>query len=481
MTWLYSLRTQLIMYYVGLILLGFIGLALWSGSQIETAAEEDYKRQAMSEVAIVARALTDPVEHYLEGETDQNGVIVVLENYARQTDSDLLLINNQGNVWLSTAPGTADETFQNLPEIITARESRITYDVRTDAAGNMLLYTAAPVIEDGRTISIVQLVTTLDTVQTAIQQRWMVLGIGIVGLTLITIGLSVLISASLTRPLAKMRQAAMKITEGDFSTQVPDQRRDEFGQVAKAFNEMSGQVQAMLEEQRAFAGNASHELRTPLTTIGLRIEALLDQDLDPEKRVRYLHEADDEIRRMKNLVDDLILLSGFDAGAVDIGRDMIDMPRFARQMIRKIQPLAEKQAITITLDADETMPAVCANLTHLQVVYRNILDNAIKYMGSDGGEIMWTMHANEEQLTTMITDTGQGIASADIENVRNRFYRGDKAHSRTVQGAGLGLSLVQSIVNAYGGQFTVKSDGVGTGTTVIITWKTTHGSIHAQP
>jgi signal transduction histidine kinase len=474
--WLYSLRTRLIVLYSGLILFGFGGLALWAGQQIETAAREDFEHRAESEVAIVSRALIEPVEHYLEGELQLDGVALVLENYARQTNSELTLINNQGQAWLSTTTPADGISYLNLPEITTARENRITHETRHDASGSLMIYTAAPVMEEGRVTSIVQLVSPLDDVQSSIQRRWMALGLGGAGLGVVVMVVSVLISASLTRPLARMRQAAIQISEGDFSAHLPDQRRDEIGQVAQTFNTMSRRVQAMLEEQRAFASNASHELRTPLTTVGLRIEALLADALPAEKQRRYLQEVEAEIRRMKNLIDDLILLSRFDAGSVEIGRDMVDMPRFARQLIKEMQPQADERGITITLYADDAVPPVRANLTHLHVVFRNILDNAIKYMEDSGGAIQWHVQPEDGWLVSIITDTGKGIDADELAHVLKRFYRADRAHSRAVPGAGLGLSLVQSIVDAYGGEFTLDSQGLGAGTTVRVTWPALTGT-----
>lgn len=470
MTWMYSLRTRLIVLYSGLILLGFGSLAFWAGQQIETAAREDFEHRAESEVAIVARALVEPVEHYLEGELKRDDVATVLDNYAQQTGSDLTLINNQGHGWLTTAADGGDMAYLVLPEIITARDNRITHETRRDASGNLMIYTAAPLVEDGRVISIVQLIIPLDDVQSSIQQRWMGLGISVAGLGVIAVLVSVIISASLTRPLARMRQAAIQISEGDFSVHVPDQRRDEIGEVARTFNTMSQRVQAMLEEQRAFASNASHELRTPLTTIGLRIEALQSDAIPPDKHARYLQEVEAEIRRMKNLVDDLILLSRFDAGSVEIGRDMVDMPRFARQLIREMQPQANHSGIEITLHADDSLPPVRANLTHLHVVFRNVLDNAIKYMHESGGTVKWQIDVNAGWLVSTITDTGKGIDASELAHVLKRFYRADTSHSRIVPGAGLGLSLVQSVIGAYGGTFTLNSQGVGTGTTVVVAW-----------
>jgi signal transduction histidine kinase len=455
------LRTRLIVFYTGLILLGFAGLALWAGQQIETAAEEDFEHRTESEVALLAQALTEPVEEYIEGETTQDAVTRILENYAAETGSDLTLINNQGAAWLSTT--TPEAGYLTLPEIITARDNRITHETRQDDSGTWRIYTAAPLTEDGRIISVVQLVVPVDQVQASVQRRWAMLGTGVSGLGLVVVLVSLLVSASLTRPLAELQEAANHIASGDFSIHLPDQRRDEIGAVARSFNTMSARVQAMLEEQRAFSSNVSHELRTPLTTIQLRVEALLNGNTD--KTDKYLHEINSEIQRMRNLVDDLILLSRFEAGSVEIGRDQVDLPRFARRLMKELAT----DTISMTLDAADTLPPISANLTHLHVVFRNILDNAIKYMEGEGS-IDWKITLQDGQIVSTITDTGVGISLEDQQAIMRRFYRADKSHSRTIEGAGLGLPLAKSIVDAYGGFLRLNSDGLGHGTQVILAW-----------
>jgi signal transduction histidine kinase len=261
---------------------------------------------------------------------------------------------------------------------------------------------------------------------------------------------------------------------------VPDKRRDEIGQVAKSFNVMAGQVQAMLEEQRAFASNVSHELRTPITAVQLRIEALLSDGLDATRHRRYLEEVQSEINRMNNLVDDLILLSRLDAGSVEIGRDKVDMPRFARQLIREMQPFAEAKNIALSIVTEDSLPPVSGNLTHLHVVFRNILDNAIKYMDNDQGQIHWRVFLDGNQVISVITDTGRGIVPDELDAVMKRFYRADKARSRTIQGAGLGLPLVKSVVDAYNGEFLMASAGLGKGTTVQVSWPIEHSTASSK-
>ena len=105
-------------------------------------------------------------------------------------------------------------------------------------------------------------------------------------------------------------------------------------------------------------------------------------------------------------------------------------------------------------------------------MFRNLLDNALKYTPQNG-QVSWHVHTDPENtcLISTIQDTGQGISPAQIPHIFERFYRADRARTRDIPGTGLGLSLVKSIVEAYGGTIQIKSDGIGTGTTVVVTWQ----------
>jgi signal transduction histidine kinase len=317
----------------------------------------------------------------------------------------------------------------------------------------------------------VQVAKPLSGVTVAIRQRWGVLGAGVLALTLVALAASILLSTSLTNPLTQLRSSALRLSEGDFSKRLPDNRRDEFGQLATTFNYMVDQIESMLEEQRAFAANAAHELRTPLTTIRLRSDALQQNHLDGALREQYIAEIDREVKRLAGLVDDLILLSRIETGRAELGKEQIDLSRFARSLVREFQPGAEAKSITLTLDAPSELPPLQASLNHLRVVFRNLLDNAIKY--TPGGQrVIWTMRADEHSIRSTIVDTGLGIDEKDLPHLFQRFYRADKAHTRTVLGTGLGLSLVRSIVELYGGEITIGSPGVNQGTTVMVVWPT---------
>ena len=463
-----SLRTRLLLAYAGLIFTGFAALALLAGRQISAGTVQDFTQGMLEQTQLVGRALKDPVEHVLEGDGDWATLQTVLQTYADQANAQVVLLDNNGRFWLSS-DGTTPQNTANTPEVLAARSGQFSSDSRTNEAGVSTLYTAAPILEDDGLLAIVRLAAPLSKAETLVSERWLALGMGGLILTAAAVLASLALAASLTRPLGQLRQAALQVAQGNFSQRLSTKRQDEFGQVATAFNHMAAQVETMLEEQRSFASNASHELRTPLTTIRLRSEALRSGSLDEETARQYISEIDDEVKRLGNLVQDLILLSRLDTGRMEAGHEEIDSLRLARQLLAEIAEEADARQITLELDSPHNLPLLSAGLSHLQIAFRNLLSNALKYT-PDGGQIVWQIQVTDHALQHTIRDNGHGIAPEDMPHLFDRFYRADKSRSRAVPGVGLGLSLTKMIVESYNGRIAITSEGIDQGTAVTVTW-----------
>ncbi len=487
-----SLRVRLILTYTGLIILGFGGLALLAGQQISSAARRDYELRLTNEIVLISRSLaetsqsqpnTPPTEeelnHILSGLNPQAdmhvNLLLVRTGYDSSSESDehfqAGIMPEQG--W--PLPGD----LRPYPELAAASRDAIVVDHRDDENGRAMLFTAAPVVTGSFFMGYVQLSEPASVLQQAIRERWAMLGLGVLGLTAVALLASIWLSTSLIRPLEKLRDSAIKLSQGELSHRVDYQAQDEIGAVAHAFNQMAEQIQGMIEEQRAFASNASHELRTPLTTMRLRTEALRhDGSLDVPTQQQYITELDDELTRLSGLVNDLVLLSRLDAGRAVIGTEQIDPVRFAYSIQQMMSGQARDHDITLTLEAAVDRPIIInGSLNHLTVLFRNVLENAIKYT-PPGGQITWRIFVEGGNVMFTIHDTGQGIAPEHLPRVFERFYRADKSHSRSIPGTGLGLSLAKSIVEAYGGRIEITSPGAGLGTTVLIGWPVTHETVN---
>jgi signal transduction histidine kinase len=479
-----SLRVRLILTYTGLIVLGFGGLALLAGQQISSAARRDYELRLTNEVALISRSLAESTPKQSDTPPTEQELNTILAGLNPQAEMHVNLLpvhvgydssferdEHFRDGVMPEQGWPLPDTLKPYPELAAASRNTLTVDHRHDEHGRAMLYTAAPVITGPFFMGYVQVSEPASVLQQAVRDRWVTLGLGVLAITAVALLVSIWLSASLIRPLEKLRNSAIRLSQGELSHRVDYHTQNEIGAVAQAFNQMAEQVQAMIEEQRAFASNASHELRTPLTTMRLRTEALRhDASLDAPTRQQYIIELDEEMARLGGLINDLVLLSRLDAGRAEIGREQIDPVRFAHSLQQTMVDQASDHHITLTLEPAVDRPvAVNGSLNHLTVLFRNLLENAIKYTPS-GGEIVWRIFAKGDSVMFTIQDTGQGIAPEQLPHVFERFYRADKSHSRSIPGTGLGLTLAKSIIEAYGGRIEITSPGIGQGTTVTIVW-----------
>ena len=264
----------------------------------------------------------------------------------------------------------------------------------------------------------------------------------------------------------------MAIAAGDFSQQVPVESQDEIGALGGAFNHMAQQVSHMMTQQRLFVANASHELRTPLTNIKLRSEALLSGIDDPTLAQRYLHQIDSEADRLGRLATTLLDLSRLDA-AVDAQHSEEVDPLPLLQSVASAQRMRlEQRGLTFVVDLPATLPPLCIWPEQLESILVNLLDNAGKYTPT-GGTVSLSAQLNGQRLEISVADNGSGIPAEDLPHIFERFYRVDKARSRRNNpdnrspGAGLGLSIVKTLIEQNHGEVHVQS-APGQGTCIVV-------------
>lgn len=479
-----SLRTRFIVAYLGLIVLGFGFVAGIAGQQVSEAVREEYERQYRNQAEIVAEALERLVYSYYAGDIPTEEFEDIIRQYEAETDAqiELFLIIDQSQFLSEPLPyedgpppprpsEQLPDDLKQYPELVSAARNKVTIEERQDESGEMMLYTAASIDSRQGRLGYVQLSVPASDLNQEIYNRWALLGLSVIVVTLVALLASTWLSISLIKPLATLENFARQLADGNLKHRVPELGTTELDEVAHSFNEMATQLEAMMDEQRAFASNTSHELRTPLTTMRLRTEALLhDPDLADSERQQYIEELDTELVRMSGLIQDLILLSRFDAGRASLGQEEIDFMRFAQSTTNYLQAKAEEKEIKLSLNIPDGQSAsVQGSLNHLSIVFRNLVENALKYT-PNGGQVTWDIQTDASWIINTIRDTGQGIEKEHIDHIFDRFYREDKARSRKIQGTGLGLSLVKAIADIYQAEISVQSEGKDQGTTIVIKW-----------
>jgi signal transduction histidine kinase len=467
-----GLRGRLLRTYLLLIVFGLSIFVFRYGWITQDSLVTELEQEQELHAFIISNALEDSVGKYVDGELPLDGVKHLADQLATGVGARLTLLDVRGNAVYDTsvAPAAVPGQWQQV-EVQTALAGSEQHDIRVDPlTGDERLFVAAPIRQEGRDLGLVQLSIPTTQLWNDIRQAWLALLGTALAVILATILVSLWLANSILEPIAALRHAAVHMAAGDLEQRITTGGSDELGQLGQAFNLMAARLQHIMEQQRDFVANASHELRTPLTTIKLRVEALLGGARhDQAIADRFLSEIESEVNRLSTLIDGLLTLSHVESRPDTLRMDKVDLSFLLGEAVSTFWPRAEATNVALTLNVAPQVPAVKASAPQIRQAVDNLLDNALKYT-APGGIITVSCRPMNEQVAVSITDNGQGISTADLPYIFERFYRADKARSRSggPGGSGLGLSIVHSIITAYSGQISVDSQE-GKGTTVRFT------------
>jgi len=257
-------------------------------------------------------------------------------------------------------------------------------------------------------------------------------------------------------PVAELTEAVKKIHESNLREPLPRTGNgDELDRLTGVFNGMLARLDDSFNRTREFTLHASHELKTPLTVLCGETETMLrDESLSAADRERAASLLD-ELRRLARIVDGLTLLARADAGQITLAMEPVRLDELVRDNFADAQILAEPHGIKVELQNCEEV-TVRGDRHRLRQLLLNLADNAVKYNQPQGRVTMSLQRAGETAELT-IANSGPGIPPESLPRVFDRFFRGDPAHSQTVDGCGLGLSIAKWIVSAHHGTIQIES------------------------
>lgn len=278
-------------------------------------------------------------------------------------------------------------------------------------------------------------------------------------------GLASYITGRFTRRLDGLSRAVEAINLRDLAGRVPVEGQDSVAALARAFNRMLDRLEAEEKVRREFFADVAHEIRHPLSGIRTRLDAIQDGalPLDQEQILRVSDAAGDLAR----LVGDLRDLSLADVGQLRLEPAPVDVRELMTQIRELMNPVAEDKGVTLETKVASDVPVIHADGQRLRQVLLNLLANAIHHTPHGGRVGLWVAGSGNT-VTFRVNDTGEGIGASDLPHIFDRFYRGDRARSRTEgAGSGLGLAIVRSLVELHGGTVTVDSVP-GAGSTFVV-------------
>ncbi len=273
-----------------------------------------------------------------------------------------------------------------------------------------------------------------------------------------------------TRPIARIIKTTNRLHPDTLEERLPLRGTgDELDRLSATINGFLDRIGTYLEQNREFTANAAHELRSPLAAIQNSLEVALNTDREVDEYKELLAELLDECGGLRVLVNQLLILAESDAGRMQVETEPVELDAIVQKTFDMFLGVAEAAEIDLRI-ARLDRARVAGAAGRLRQVVNNLVDNAIKFTRAGGVvELSLTFCEADDTVCLSVRDTGSGIPPADVPQIFNRFYRGDKARQRDrpSRGTGLGLAICKSIVAAHNGQIEVASV-VDQGTTMTV-------------
>jgi len=475
-----SLRFKLTLWYVlilGILLISFSSFLYFTLSK-SLYRGVDNKLRSLAE--LIASESASPLSKFGFGNIDQ-----ALETSMglKPIGKFIQVLDESGQI------GRKSDNLKNiqlpisLSALKSASQGLITFETNRSLENPPLRIVTFPVLENNHITKIVQVASSLEDVEDALHTLLLILIIAVpLALLVASLGGQFLAHKAL-KPVDHITQTARMITSKNLNQRIePLKVRDEISRLIETFNEMISRLDRSFCQVRQFSTDASHELKTPLTILKGEVEVALRKERGPHEYEQILKSNLEEVNRMSQIVEDLLLLSKADSGEILLNREDMNLTEVLNEVVAQVNVLAKSKNLRIETANHHEEMNIFADPLRIRELFLNLIENGIKYT-EEGGSIhilltkdTWPQDGNlssqpqgekADLVKIVVSDTGIGIAKEDQERIFDRFFRVDKARSRDQGGSGLGLSICKWIVQAHQGEIKVESE-LGKGSSFIV-------------
>jgi heavy metal sensor kinase len=371
----------------------------------------------------------------------------------------------------------------SLNALKNASKGLITYETNRSIGDTPLRIITFPVVDNNHVSKIVQIASSLEEVEDALNTLLIILIITVPLALMVAILGGQFLAHKALKPVDNITQTARMITSQNLNKRIdPPKVKDEISRLIETFNEMISRLDQSFQQIKQFSSDASHELKTPLTILKGEVEVMLRKERTPQEYQQTLKSNLEEVNRMSQIVEDLLLLSKADIGEIRLNKEDINLTEILNEVVVQMDMLARSRRVHLFTSNHHQEIHLFGDALRMRELFINLIENGIKYT-EEGGSIHitlqkeysppvrntsdWGEGEREKIVKIIVSDTGIGVAKEDQERIFSRFFRVDKARSREQGGSGLGLSICKWIVEAHQGEIKVESE-LGKGSSFIV-------------
>lgn len=448
-----SIRFRLTLWYVGLLtcllLLFSVSVYIGLGRYMTWMLKESLVKQAQQIGETLIVDIKQSGEAYVIDEIGEHFAPEINSRFVRVTRA------NKSILYVSSSP--IDKSF-DPSKIEVLSQSNVETSSRDEilSDGTKLLICALPFTSNDNNHFLIETGAAYKPIETVLHGLLLTLAVGFPIAIAVAIGGGYWLMQRALAPVDEITRSAEQITSYNLSERLPvGKTGDELERLSLSLNRMICRLDEAFQHTSRFTADASHELRTPLTVLRGELEAIVQNPDNPIETSEAIGSALEETERLSKIVESLLTISRLDAGEAQIEHTCFDLVVLATATVDQMRLLAVDKNITLECHTNGRVE-IEGDQARLKQVVVNLLDNAIKYT-LDGGLVNVSVSSTNNTARLEISDSGIGIPTDAVLHIFERFYRVDKARSRQMGGAGLGLSIVKSICIAHGGKVDVKS------------------------
>jgi len=388
--------------------------------------------------------------------TDIADLNASLDLYSRNEGGRVVIVDADGLLVASSDPtDLAGTQFANpnRPEFAQALTGEVAFGERnSNDLGGDLVYVAVPVLSGADIVGAVRITYPSAVIDQRTREKTQ--GLVLVGIiSLLGAAFAAfLIASSFTSPIRRVQRTTESIAEGDLSQRAAENEGPpEIRSLARSFNSMTSQIEGLLEQQKAFAGDASHQLRTPLTALRLQLERAADMvDTDPEGARERVEAATEETERLQRLVEGLLMIARSEGSKPST--EPVDVSALVADRYEVWEPFAAERGVHLAINAPAGLYATAVP-NALEQIVDNYVDNALG-VAQEGDTISIVAASYSNAVGVHVIDEGPGMKPEHLDHAFDRFWRApDAPHG----GSGIGLAVVQHLAELSGGHAVLRN------------------------